>query len=61
LLRLIQQLELSNAIQNAIQGSLSINVVNPTVLLNILKNVSLLLLEVYELIAGIRAKNIHLC
>jgi len=57
LLILIQQLdELSNAIQSAIQGSLSISPVNPTVLLNILKNVSLLLPEGYEHIAVIWEK-----
>ena len=61
MLRLIQQLdELSNAIQSAIHGSLSISLVNPTVLLNILKNVSLHLPSGYELIAGVRAENIHL-
>jgi len=49
LLRLIQQLdELSNAIQSAIQGSLSISLLNPTVLLNILKNVSLQMPSGYE-------------
>jgi len=42
LLRLIQQLdEMSNAIQSAIHGSLSISLINRTVLLNILQNVSL--------------------
>jgi len=61
LLRLIQQLdELSNAIQSAIHGSLSISLVNPTVLLNILKNLSLQLPSGYELIAGVQAGNIHL-
>jgi regulator of replication initiation timing len=61
LLRLIQQLdELSNSIQSAIEGSLSISLLNPTVLLNILKNVSLQLPSGYELIAGIRAEIFHL-
>ena len=61
LLRLIQQVdELSNAIQSAIHGSLSISLINPTVLLYILKNVSLQIPSGYELIAGIRAENIHL-
>jgi len=61
LLRLIQQLdELSNAIQSAIHGSLSASLINPTVLLNILKNVSLQLPSGYELTAGIRAENVHL-
>ena len=60
-MRLIQQLdELTNAVQFAIQGKLPINFVNPTVLLNILKNVSLHLPGGYELIAGIRSENVHL-
>jgi len=61
LLRLIQQLdELPSVIQSAIHGSLSISLVNPTVLLNILTNASLQLPSGYELIAGVRAENIHL-
>jgi hypothetical protein len=61
LLRLIQQLdELTNAIQHAIQGRLPINFINPTVLLGLLKNVSLHLPEGYELIAGVRNENVHL-
>jgi len=61
LLRLIQQLdELSNAVQCAIQGSLSINLVNRIVLLNILKNVSLQLPGGYELNAGVQSENICL-
>jgi len=61
LLRSIQQLdELPNAIQSVIQFSLSISLINPTVLLNILKNVSLQLPSGHELIAGIRAESIHL-
>ena len=61
LLGLIQQLdELTNAIQSAVQGSLSVSLVNPIVLLNILKNVSLQLPSGYELIAGIQAENINL-
>ena len=61
LLRLIQQLdELSSALQSAIQGRLSISLITPNMLLNILKNVSLQLPDGYELIAGIRAANVHL-
>jgi len=61
LLRLIQKLdELSNAIQSAIHCSLSVSLINPTALLNILKNVSLQLPSGYELIPGIRAEHIHL-
>ena len=61
LLRVIQQLdELSSALQSAIQGRLSISLITPTTLLNMLKNVSLQLPDGYELIAGIRAENVHL-
>jgi hypothetical protein len=61
LLRLIQQLdELPNAIQSAIQGSLSIRLLNPAVLLNILKNVCLQPPGGYEIIPEIRVENIHL-
>ena len=61
LLRLLQQLDkLSNAIKSAIQGRLSISLITPTILLNILKNVSLQLPDGYELIAGIQAENVHL-
>jgi len=61
LVRLIQQLdELPNTIQSAIHSSLSISLINPTVLLNILKNISLTLPSGYELLAGIRGENIHL-
>ena len=61
LLRLIQQMdELFNAIQSAIQGRLSISLITTTILLNIIKNVSLQLPDGYELIAGIRAENVHL-
>jgi hypothetical protein len=61
LLRSIQQLdELTNAIKHAIQGRLPINFINPTVLLGLLKNVSLHLPGVYELIAGVRSENVHL-
>jgi len=41
-------------------GRLSIDLVNPTVLQNILRNVTLQLPEGYELIAGINIENIHL-
>jgi len=41
-------------------SSLSASLINPTILLNILKNVSLQLPSGYELIAEIRAENIHL-
>ena len=61
MLRSIQQLdELTNAIQCAIQGKLPIIFINPRVLFNILKNVSLQFPGGYELIAGIRSENVHL-
>jgi hypothetical protein len=61
LVHLIQRVdELFAAIQHAIQGNLSVNLINPTTLHNILQNVCLHLPEGYELIAGIRAENIHL-
>jgi len=56
LLHLIQQVdELFAAIQHAIQGKLSVNLIYPTTLHNILQNVSLHLHEGYELIFGTRA------
>ena len=60
LLQLIQRVELFAAIQHAIQGKLSVNLINPTTLRSILQNVSLQLPEGYELIAGTRVENIHL-
>ena len=60
-LQLTQQLdELMDAIQSIIMGKLPVNLINPTTLHNILKNVSLHLPENYELIAGARIENIHL-
>jgi regulator of replication initiation timing len=53
LLHLIQRVdELLAAIQHAIQGKLSVNLINPTTLHNILRN------EGYELNSGTRAENI---
>ena len=61
LLHLIQRVdELFAAIQHAIKGKLYVNLINPTTLHNILRNVSLHLPEGYELITGTRAENIHL-
>ena len=61
LLRLNQQLdELTNVVQCAISGKISINFITPTVLLEILKNVSLQLPGGYTLIGGIRRENVHL-
>jgi len=60
-LQLTQQLdELMDAIQSIIVGKLPVNLINPTTLHNILKNVSLHLPENYEIIARARLENIHL-
>ena len=59
LLHLIQRVDELFAIQHAIEGKLSVNLMNPTTLHNILRNVSLHLLEGYELIAGTGVENIH--
>jgi hypothetical protein len=60
LLHLTQQLdELFNAVQCAMLGNLPISFINPTVLLNILKNVSLQIPEGFELVAGIRPENVY--
>ena len=40
-------------------GRLPANLINPTTLHNILKNVSFRLPEYYDLVAGTRAENIH--
>jgi len=60
-LQLTQQLdELMDAIQSIIMGKFPVNLINPTTLRNILKNVSLHLPKNYELIAGARIENIQL-
>jgi hypothetical protein len=51
--------ELFAAIEHAIQGKLSVNLINLTTLHNILQNVSLDLSEGYELITGTRGEHIH--
>jgi len=51
--------ELTNAIHYVIMGSLPANLISPTTLQNILKNVLFHIPENYELIAGTRAENIH--
>jgi len=61
LLKLIQQIdELLSAIQCMIQGNLSMNIINPTTLHNILRNMSLHLSESYEMIVVTRTENVHL-
>jgi len=60
LLQLTQQLgEIFDAIQLAISGSLSMKLISPSSLQNILRNVTLHLPEGYELIAGTRTENIY--
>jgi hypothetical protein len=61
LLQLVQQVnELLDAMQLAIQGTLSIKLVNPVTLQSILRNVTLHLPHNYELIAGTNVQNLHL-
>jgi hypothetical protein len=60
LLQILQQFtDLLDAVQLAIQGTLSIKLINPVVLQNILRNVTLHLPQGYELIAGISIQDIH--
>jgi hypothetical protein len=54
------QFQLLDAVQLAIQGTLSIKLVNPVTLQNILRNVTLHLPHNYELIAGTDVQNLHL-
>jgi len=51
--------ELTNALHYVVMGSLPANLINPTTIYNILKNVSFNLPENYELIAGTKGENIH--
>jgi hypothetical protein len=61
LLQLTQQVDkLFTSIQFAIQGKLSIELVNPVILHYISRNVSLQLQEGYERIAGTHTGNVHL-
>jgi len=61
LLQLTQQIdEFVAKVQYVLQGKLPINVIDPTTLHNILRNVSLHLPENYELIAGNKLESIHL-
>jgi hypothetical protein len=57
----LQLSELMNDIQCILLGKLSVNLLKPSTLCNILRNVSLHLPEGYELVAGPRAENVHLC
>jgi hypothetical protein len=49
-----------DAMQCILLQKLPINLINPTTLHNILRNMSLLLPEGYELVAGTMAENVHL-
>jgi hypothetical protein len=61
LLQLTQQVDrLFNAVQFAIQGKRSLELVNPELLHSILRNVPLHLQEGYELIVGTQVNNVHL-
>ena len=61
LLQLTQQMDkLFNSLQCAIQGKLSVELVNPFVFQDILRNVSVHLPEGCELVAGTNINNIHL-
>lgn len=56
-----QQLsELIDAIQYILSGKLPVNLLSPTILQDILKNISLHIPEGYELVAGTRIENFHL-
>jgi hypothetical protein len=58
---MVQQFdELLGAIKSVLQGKLHIRLINPVMLQNRLRNVSLHLPERYELVAGTRINNIHL-
>ena len=60
-LQLTQQIdELLAATQSILQGKLPIALVKPTILNNILRNVTLNLPENYELVAGTFWENIHI-
>ena len=61
LLKLIQQIdELLIVIQCMIQGKLSMNLINPTTLYSILRNMSLHLPQGYKMIVVTRTENVHL-
>jgi hypothetical protein len=52
--------KLTDALQYVLLGKFPINLINPTLLHDIIRNVSFRLPEGIELIAGIRTENIHL-
>jgi hypothetical protein len=61
LLQLTVQIdELNMAIQNTLVGKLPVAILKPSVLHDVLKNISLILPENFGLVAGIKIENIHL-
>ena len=52
--------ELINAIQYVMIGRVPVNLINPTMLQNMLKNVALVLPEGYELIIGLSSNSVYL-
>ena len=52
--------ELQMAVQHSLSGKLPMTILSPNILHSILRNISLCLLENYELIAGTKFENIHL-
>jgi hypothetical protein len=51
--------ELNMAVQNILMGKLPVAILKPNVLHNILRNISLIMPQNYELAAGIKIENIH--
>jgi hypothetical protein len=52
--------ELMSALQYVQLGKIPLNLISPIMLREMLKNVTLLLLEGYDLIAGLRPNNVYL-
>jgi hypothetical protein len=52
--------ELMNAVQHATLGKLPMTLVDPVTSHSILKNISLRLLDGYELVAGTKLEDVHL-
>jgi hypothetical protein len=48
------------AVQNTLLGKLPVAILKPSVLYNVLRNISLLLPENFELVAGIKIENVHM-
>jgi hypothetical protein len=52
--------ELNMAIQNTLLGKLAVAILKSSVLHNVLRNISLVLTEKFELVAGIKIENVHM-